>query len=238
VQFSDVAFYQTPADQSGNLTTNGTLSLTGNYGFIDANNNGISDAWEKYYFGSASNARTQTTDSDGDGMSDYAEFIAGTDPTNPASKLVFLGATLQSSNRLQFEWAAIPGRLYQVVASSVLSPPKLPRLSGSDSRVSGNFSLHVDAPANVTYAIQVSTNLALWSSVFTNRTGGNLDWLDTGAAHSSRRFYRTLVLSGISTNAQSWTAASDWLQASSSPMYYTTTNAYQGAHFYRVQVRP
>ena len=238
VQFSDVAFYQTPADQSGTLTHNGTLGLTGNYGFIDANNNGISDAWEKYYFGTVSSNRTQFTDSDGDGMSDYAEFIAGTNPTNPASKLIFLGATLQSSNRLQFEWAAIPGRLYQVQSSSVLSPAKLPSLSGSHDGVSGNFSLQVDAPAHMTYAIQVSTNLTLWNSVYTNQAGGNMVWLDTAAAHSSRRFYRSLVLSGTSTNAQGWTAVSDWLQASGSPMYYTTTNANQGAHFYRVQVRP
>ena len=90
VQFSDVAFYQTPPDQSTTLTNGGTITFTGNYDFIDANRNGISDSWERYYFGSATTNRTQFTDSDGDGMSDYAEFIAGTNPTNAASKLVFL----------------------------------------------------------------------------------------------------------------------------------------------------
>ena len=105
VQFSDVAFYQTPPDQSNTLTNGGTLTFTGNYDFIDANHNGISDAWEKYYFGSVTTNRTQFTDSDGDGMSDYAEFIAGTNPTNAASKLVFLGATLQSNQFVQLEWA-------------------------------------------------------------------------------------------------------------------------------------
>ena len=69
---------------------------------------------------SASN-RTQSTDSDGDGMSDYAEFIAGTNPTNAASKLIFLSATLQSNKLFQLQWAAIPGRLYQVEASPSLS---------------------------------------------------------------------------------------------------------------------
>jgi serine protease AprX len=119
VQFSDVAFYQTPPDQSQTLTNAGTITFKGTYDFIDANQNGISDAWEKYYFGSATTNRTQFTDSDGDGMSDYAEFIAGTDPTNAASKLVFLSATLLSNNLVQLEWAAIPGRLYQVQTSSL-----------------------------------------------------------------------------------------------------------------------
>src|SRR5208283_4275788 len=82
VQFSDVAFYQTPKDQSGTLTNGSTLTFSGNYTFIDVNHNGISDAWEKYYFGSASTNRTQYTDTDGNGMSDYAKFIAGIDPTN------------------------------------------------------------------------------------------------------------------------------------------------------------
>jgi hypothetical protein len=116
VQFSDVAFYQTPLDQSNNLATTVSLAFTGNYTFIDANHNGISDAWEKYYFGSATTNRTQYTDTDGDGMSDYAEFIAGTDPTNAASKLVFLSATLQTNNQVQLQWSAIGGRLYQVMA--------------------------------------------------------------------------------------------------------------------------
>jgi subtilisin family serine protease len=118
VQFSDVAFYQTALDQSNTLATAGTLTFTGNYTFIDANHNGISDAWEKYYFGSVTTNRTQLTDSDGDGMSDYAEFIAGTNPTNAASKLVFLSVMVQSNRFVQLRWAAIPGRLYQVEYST------------------------------------------------------------------------------------------------------------------------
>jgi hypothetical protein len=118
VQFSDVAFYQTPLDQSNTLATAGTLTFTGNYSFIDANHNGISDAWEKYYFGSVSTNRTQTTDTDGSGMSDYGKFIAGLNPTNPASKFIILSVTVQSNRFVQMQWAAIPGRLYQVESST------------------------------------------------------------------------------------------------------------------------
>jgi hypothetical protein len=138
VQFSDVTFYQTPLDQSGTLTTAGTLTFTGNYSFIDANHNGISDAWEKYYFGSVATNRTQFTDTDGDGMSDYGEFIAGTNPTNAASKLVFLSVTVQSNRFFQLQWAAIPGRVYQVESSTNLAnwTPLTDWLQASGSPVS------------------------------------------------------------------------------------------------------
>ena len=114
VQFSDVAFYETPPSQSNTLATGGTLNFAGNYSFVDVNHNGISDAWERYYFGALSTNRTQFTDTDGDGMSDYAEFIAGTNPTNPASRFVILSASVQSNRLFQLQWAAIPGRVYQV----------------------------------------------------------------------------------------------------------------------------
>jgi subtilisin family serine protease len=239
IQFSDVAFYQTPLDQSNTLATAGSLTFAGNYSFLDANHNGISDAWEKYYFGSVAASRTQLTDSDGDGMSDYAEFIAGTNPTNPASKLVLLSATLQTNKHFQLQWAAIPGRLYQVEASSSLSVQTPPRLSGALDKLSSTFKLHIEAQTNAPYAIQVSTDLTAWASVYTNLPGGTLDYLDSQSALSARRFYRTVVLATPgSTNLASWAPISDWLQASGSPMSYTTTNVITGLRFYRVQVRP
>ncbi|MGA2866861.1 MAG: S8 family serine peptidase [Verrucomicrobiota bacterium] len=138
VHFSDVPFYQTPAPQTNTLDTADTLTFTGNYTFVDANRNGMSDAWEKYYFGEVSTKRTQHTDTDGDGMSDYAEFIAGTNPTNAASKLIFLAATLQTNDLVQFQWAAIPGRIYQVQTSTHFTAwtPLSPWLQASGSPMS------------------------------------------------------------------------------------------------------
>ncbi|HEY5043713.1 MAG TPA: S8 family serine peptidase [Verrucomicrobiae bacterium] len=119
VQFSDAPYYQTPLAQTNTLAANGTLYFNGNYSFLDANQNGISDAWEMEFFGSAAATRTQRTDSDGDGMSDYAEFIAGTDPTNPASRFYFTGETAQS-NLVQMQWTVVTNRLYQVNVSNNL----------------------------------------------------------------------------------------------------------------------
>ena len=120
VQFSDVAFYQTPAPQTGELTNRGTLNFTGDYASIDVNQNGISDAWEKYYFGAAPTNHTGLEDSDGDGMSDYAEFIAGTNPTNAASNLRFTSVRPQTNGVVKIQWAAVPGRMYQLDMSSNL----------------------------------------------------------------------------------------------------------------------
>ena len=203
VHFSDVAFYQTPPDQSQTRSPTAAPSPSrATTTSLMPTCNGISDSWERYYFGSATTNRTQFTDSDGDGMSDYAEFIAGTNPTNAASKLVFLGATLQTNKLVQLEWAAIPGRLYQVQTSTLAPPQTPPRLSGSIDTLGGSFTLHVDAPTNLPYAIQVSTNLNVWTSLYTNPAGGKLDWLDPAGGQSARRFYRTVVSPAAATNLQ------------------------------------
>jgi len=121
VDFGDVLYYQTPADQTNTLTAGGTLNFAGNYTFLDVNHNGISDAWEMDYFGSVTTNRTQTTDTDKDGMTDYAEFIAGTNPTNAASRFYFNGETIQSNRLVQMQWTAVTNRLYQVESSTNLT---------------------------------------------------------------------------------------------------------------------
>ena len=120
VQFGDVQYYITPPDQTNTLVAGGTLNFTGSYTFLDVNHNGISDAWEMDYFGSASTNRTQFTDTDGNGMSDYAKFIAGLNPTNAASRFYLTGENLQASRLVQLQWTAVTNRLYQVSASTNL----------------------------------------------------------------------------------------------------------------------
>ena len=120
VQFSDVPYYQTPTDQTNTLATGATATFTGNYTFLDVNQNGISDAWEMDNFGTVVTNRTQLTDTDHDGMSDYAEFIAGTNPTNAASRFYFNGETIQSNRLIQMQWTVVTNRLYQVNLSTNL----------------------------------------------------------------------------------------------------------------------
>jgi hypothetical protein len=138
IQFGGVAYYQTPANQTNTLTAGTTLTFTGNYTFVDANHNGIPDSWETQYFGTVSSNRTAFTDTDGDGMTDRAEFIAGTDPTNAASKLSFIMPFNQVSNVIQMQWSAVPGRLYRLESSTNMTSwtPMSGWLPGSSSSMS------------------------------------------------------------------------------------------------------
>ncbi len=120
LQFSDVPYYQTPADTANTLNAGGTLNLAGNYDFLDVNQNGIPDSWEMANFGAVVTNRTQLTDSDHDGMTDYAEFIAGTNPTNAASRFYVTGETIQSNRLVQMQWTVATNRLYQVDTSTNL----------------------------------------------------------------------------------------------------------------------
>jgi hypothetical protein len=51
-------------------------------------------------------------------MSDYAEFIAGTDPTHDGSRLALAAPVLLPNNLLRLEWEAAEGRAYRVQASA------------------------------------------------------------------------------------------------------------------------
>ena len=66
---------------SGTQRTNAILTI-----LADSNGNGIPDNWETAYFGSATGA-DRDADTDGDGMKNWQEYIAGTIPTNAASYL-------------------------------------------------------------------------------------------------------------------------------------------------------
>ena len=117
VTFSPVPYYQTPPPQTNQAPSATPVVFQGNYTFADANNNGISDEWEQHAFNEVSTNRTQTTDTDGDGTTDYAEFIAGTDPNNINSVLELPPPTPQPNGSLRFNWPSVLGRAYRLVLS-------------------------------------------------------------------------------------------------------------------------
>ncbi|MEO8428956.1 MAG: choice-of-anchor J domain-containing protein, partial [Verrucomicrobiota bacterium] len=116
--FNDVPYYTTPPAQTNVLEANQTLLFQGNYTIVDANSNGISDAWEQAFFGAVSPQRTQTTDTDGDGLSDYAEFIAGSNPTNATSSVTLSLPAQQSSGLVQLNWPSTLGHAYRLELST------------------------------------------------------------------------------------------------------------------------
>jgi hypothetical protein len=90
---------------------------------IDADADGLPDAWEVRYFGSTSTPGGRPNDDpDADGLTNLAEFGVGTDPRDASSRLQILAVELSGNNvRLCFTTAA--GKRYQLEWTDDLSSP-------------------------------------------------------------------------------------------------------------------
>ena len=87
------------------------IQTTANTVAIDSDNDGMNDAWELQYFGTLS--RDGSDDYDLDGMSDAAEFLAGTNPLLSESFLHITRLTLDSGGST-LEWTSVPGKHYRL----------------------------------------------------------------------------------------------------------------------------
>ncbi len=127
--------------------SNGTQSVAHNYsnstvgvwlapGTGDANGNGIPDWWEVLYFGGTTNI-SSLTDADHDGLTDYFECLAGTNPTNALSCLrIDATSKVTAPGRdMVFRWYSIPDALYGVQVSTNLH------------NVAGWVTIEADIPA-------------------------------------------------------------------------------------------
>jgi hypothetical protein len=118
--YEPVPFYLTPPPQTNVLSGTNTIVFAGNYSFTDTNGNGLPDAWEQEFFGAVLPNRPPEADSDGDGQSDYAEFIAGTNPTNALSVFYMLPPAVLPNRTVQLEWPSAVGHAYRAHLSTNL----------------------------------------------------------------------------------------------------------------------
>ncbi|MGA2280507.1 MAG: thrombospondin type 3 repeat-containing protein [Verrucomicrobiota bacterium] len=129
---------------------------------------GIPWEWMTIYFGSdISKWPAATADSDGDGMSNYQEFLAGTNPTNAASVL-----------RVQISQ----------------TPPALQSLQAQQSgQTSLGMYVSWNTQPGLTYQVQVTTNFTSWSNLGAPRfAAGTSDSIYVGGG--SMGYYRIVLL--------------------------------------------
>ena len=85
----------------------------------DADHDGLPDAWELAHATSLTVLSGGSHDADGDGVSDADEYLADTDPLNPADSFRIVSLAVgQGTNTLA--WNSRPTRLYQVEAAESL----------------------------------------------------------------------------------------------------------------------
>ena len=107
----------------------------------DTNSNGLPDAWEAAYGSSLPLA-----DADGDGLLNWQEYQAGTDPTNALSHLKIV-SMLWSNQTLRLDFDAISNRAYAVQFKSAVDGTNWTTLQ---KRVAGRLNRTetiIDSPA-------------------------------------------------------------------------------------------
>ena len=127
--------------------------------------NAIPDEWMAMYFGPQSSWPSTTADSDGDGMNNYQEFLAGTIPTNSASVL-------------------------RVLISNASQMQQFNKASG---QTSPGMYLSWNTQPGLTYQLQMTTNFTSWSNLGSPRfAAGSSDSIYVGSG--SAGYYRVLLL--------------------------------------------
>lgn len=109
----------------------------------DDDKDGMPDTWEVAYGFTTNSADDASIDTDNDGMSNLAEYIAGTNPLDPSSNLKILEFTL--GNNEQFMFYAISNRTYTIEYTDRIGSGAWTRYTDIVAR-STNYMLSITNP--------------------------------------------------------------------------------------------
>jgi len=161
-------------------------------------------------------------------MSDYAEFIAGTNPNDPLPPFRFTYAGT-SNSLFRADWNTVPGYSYRMQHTTNLAgwSPLSAWILADATNTSYTTPLSSDARQ---FRVEATNTTGLPAALRLTATpfGGNslrFDWTASGS-----RAYRLLS----STNLSTWTPASAWLQTNT----FTLTPPPAAPTHYRLEVAP
>ena len=107
-------------------------------------NDGIPDSWRLRYFGTVNNLLSQAgADADGDGLNNWQEYVAGTDPTDVKSNLRVSTdqAAAQQRQDSVIHWPSVAGKSYVIERSaSLFSPGWIP--VSTNTGTGGDMEFH------------------------------------------------------------------------------------------------
>jgi hypothetical protein len=158
--FSGNVTWNTASGWSG-LTTawdGADLHVTGTYtaGGGDSNSNDVPDVWELQHFGSLTNPASD--DADGDGLSNYGEWVAGTNPTNNQSALAFTNMMQYAGGSTVVRWVSESNRLYTLLLSTNLMLDPFSTALTNRVPATPPLNVHTDSvtrPVGAYYRIEV-----------------------------------------------------------------------------------
>jgi NHL repeat len=108
----------------------------------------ISDEWKIKFFGSVDNPdAAPNADPDKDGVPNWKEYLAGTDPTDPNSHLHLRGLEQKWNNgkkQVLLHWLSAPGKRYVIESVTDLNNPKWTAVA-SDVAGDGNVKEFLDS---------------------------------------------------------------------------------------------
>ena len=126
--------------------------------WADAQTNGLPDAWEAGYW-PAGNSGGATNDFDHDGLSNFQEWLAGTSPTNAASRFEIVDfRSVPPTNSFALTWPSISNRLYDVESSTNLLKGFVPLATGLPPTPADNTYTDAApiASSNLFYRVKVT----------------------------------------------------------------------------------